>query len=658
MSATYRRLLVCTLLSALLVGLLAPSMAQDGGKTEPAAKTAAPAEGEKTGEAKTGEATKTEAAKTEAAKTEAAKTGETAKTAEAPAEPAAQMPERVSLDALKRRGASTGSSLWDRFRSVIGMFFLLGVCFALSNNRSKVSWKLVGWGLGLQLLLGVLVMKTPLGRAVFQGVNDLFTSLMTCSEAGSEFLFGNLAHVNNVPVGAGGPFGPVSNTGQVASVGSYFAFNVLPTIIFFSSLMAVLYHVGFMQWVVKGVAWVMLRTMGTSGSETLSASGNIFVGQTEAPLLVRPFISGMTQSELMAVMTGGFATVAGGVMAAYVGMLKGSFTDIAGHLLSASVMSAPAALVCAKLMIPEPVPERSETYGELKVDLEKVDANVIDAAARGAGDGLKLALNVGAMLMAFIALIFLFNSLLGWGSNKVADGVYGKTWTARVAELRAEVEDTADLEGSSKEAALEPLAKKARALGREALRAEDSLKVEVVFGGDVASKLEGEALTLRVDDLDAKEPRIAGVEPLAPSASTFRGVLKDDTAEKTWRGLKLEMLLGWLLAPLAWIMGVPWSDAVAIGQLIGVKTVLNEFVAYIQLAGQLQAGQIHHPRSVVIVVYALCGFANFGSIAIQIGGISGIAPDRRQDLARLGLKAMIAGTIAALLTATVAGILV
>ena len=584
-------------------------------------------------------------------------------TAAAPAAPPKDEAGKVSLAALKKQGGGTGSSLWDRSRSLLGMVVLLGVCVAMSNNRRRISWRLVGWGLGLQLILGVIVMKTELGSSLFGAVNDIFAALMRCSEAGSKFLFGNLALGNNVPVGEplippAGVFSPLTGPTRYANVGAYFAFNVLPTIIFFSSLMALLYHVGFMQWVVKGVAVVMQKTMGTSGSETLSASGNIFVGQTEAPLLVRPFVSGMTQSELMAVMTGGFATVAGGVMAAYIGMLSGYFSDVAGHLLSASVMSAPAALVVAKLIVPEPVPEKSETFGELKVELEKVDANLIDAAARGAADGLKLALNVGAMLLAFVALIFMFNSMLGWGANKVADGYYGATWEARVGELRAELSAAEALEDeAARSKALDALRPQAVALGREGVGAADSLDVEVRWG-EGSSSLGEEQLVLHVADFDPGAPGIKGVERLVASDSPYRGVARDTSWEKTWRTLTLQLILGWLLAPLAWVMGVPWSDATAIGQLIGIKTVVNEFVAYGQLAGQLESGVIQHPRSVVIATYALCGFANFSSIAIQIGGIGGIAPDRRQDLAKLGLRAMIGGTIAALLTATVAGLLV
>jgi CNT family concentrative nucleoside transporter len=329
----------------------------------------------------------------------------------------------------------------------------------------------------------------------------------------------------------------------VAQTGAFFAFNVLPTIIFFSSLMTVLYYVGIMQWVVKGVAWVMQRTMGTSGAETLSAAGNIFVGQTEAPLLIKPYVKDMTMSELMTVMTGGFATVAGGVLAAYVGLLVAYFPDIAGHLMAASVMSAPAALAIGKLMYPET--EKPETAGTLDLEVERIDVNTIDAAARGAHEGLHLALNVGAMLLAFIALVALANAMIGW------------------------------------------------------------------VGG------------------------LVGFEDLS-----------------------IELILGYALAPLAWLMGVPWADAPVVASLMGLKTVLNEFFAYFALSDLLNSGADIAPRSVIIATYALSGFANFSSIAIQVGGIGGIAPSRRQDLSRIGLRAMIAGSLAAFMTGAVAGMFV
>ncbi len=444
-----------------------------------------------------------------------------------------------------------------RLVSLLGMIVLLGLGWLFSTDRRAIPWRIVLWGIGLQLVFAVFILKTPLGESIFAGVNDVIVALLGFTVEGAQFVFGNLVW-NNVPVGTGEALGnaPIAATpGAVAQTGAFFAFNVLPTIIFFSSLMTLLYYLGVMQWIVKGFAWVMMRTMRTSGAETLSAAGNIFLGQTEAPLLVKPFVASMTMSELMTVMVGGFATVAGGVMAAYVGILVFQFPDIAGHLIAASVMSAPAALVFAKLMVPEkgePV-----TRASLNVQVEKIDANAIDAAARGAGEGLMLALNVGAMLLAFIALVALLNALLGW---------------------------VGDLIG----------------------------------------------LTSLLQNAD-----------LLPAGET----------------LGLERLLGWVLAPLAWVMGVPWQDATAVGSLLGVKTVLNEFLAYLQLSSALDADTLS-PRSVVIATYALCGFANFSSIAIQVGGIGGIAPSRRSDLARLGLRAMVGGSLAAFMTATIAGMLV
>jgi CNT family concentrative nucleoside transporter len=431
-----------------------------------------------------------------------------------------------------------------RLQSVLGILVLGLLAWTFSVDRKNLAWRVIIWGIGLQLLFALFILKTPAGALVFDRLNTVIVSLLGFTVEGARFIFGDLVY-DNVPLGAGeaGTNAPIQEIpGNVARTGASFAFNVLPTIIFFSSLMTVLYHVGIMQWVVRGVAWVMQKTMRTSGAETLSAAGNIFVGQTESPLLIRPFVEKMTMSELNAVMTGGFATVAGGVMAAYVGMLVAYFPDIAGHLMAASVMSAPAALVMAKLMYPED--GDPATQGGIKLELERPDVNVIDAAARGASDGLGLALNVGAMLLAFIALVSLLNALLGWGGSLV------------------------------------------------------------------------------------------GLEALS-----------------------LEAILGWVLAPLAWLMGVPWEDAVVVGSLMGVKTVLNEFVAYLQLSSILQGETPLQPRSVVIAIYALSGFANFSSIAIQLGGIGPIAPSRRHDLSRLGLRAMVAGSLAAFMTATIAGML-
>lgn len=411
-----------------------------------------------------------------------------------------------------------------RYISFIGMFALIGIAWIFSKNKKAVNLKTVVAGMLLQIVFALIVLKSPPGRAFFQFMNDVIIKLLSFSDEGAKFLFGNL--INN------------------ESLGFIFAFQVLPTIIFFSSLMSVLYYLGVMQLIVVFFAKIMSRLMGTSGAESLSASANIFVGQTEAPLVVRPYVAEMTQSELMAVMTGGMATIAGGVMAAYVGILKNYMPNIAGHLLAASIMSAPAALVMAKIIIPET--EEPKTRGVVKIEYKTDDANVIDAAANGATVGLQLALNVGACLIAFMAILALANFVVGY-----AGGIFG------------------------------------------------------------------------ID------------------------------------GLSLQKIFGWVFSPLAWIMGVPSADIQIIGNFMGQKTVLNEFVAYFNLAAFLRDNPgVLSERSVVIATYALCGFSNFLSIAIQIGGIGGIAPSRRHDLAKLGLYAVLAGSLACFMTATIAGFLI
>lgn len=421
-------------------------------------------------------------------------------------------------------------SVWQRLVSLAGLFAMVGIAWLLSKHRDRVPWRVVGWGVGLQVSFGVLVMKTEVGLWVFSVLNDVVLALLGFTARGTEFIFGDFA-----------------------SEKFTIAINVLPTLIFFSALMTMLYHVGLMQRLVSGFAWIMQRTMRTSGSETLATAANTFVGQTEAPLMVAPFIKGMTMSELTAVMTGGFATVAGGVLAAYVGLLDKVVPNIAGHLIAASVMSAPAALVIAKVMWPET--EESETAGDAQVQVDKPDVNLIDAAARGATDGMKLALNVGAMLIAFIALIALVNALIGLPFD-----LYNQ-WMG--------------LEGA------------------------------------------------------------AAVEP--------------------WT---MQRILGWIFWPFAFLIGVPVAECSIIGTLLGEKLVLTEFIAYLHLYESLSEGAAQlSPRTIVIASYALCGFANFGSIGIQLGGIGGIAPDRRHDLARLGMRAMFGGMLASLMTAAVAGML-
>ena len=443
---------------------------------------------------------------------------------------------------LEQARAGLDLPLGERLIGLLGIATMLAIAVLLSYDRKKINWRLVATGLGLQAVFGLIVLKTTAGRAVFAAIGDAITRLLTFQEQGARFVFGNLVQ-STVPVGAPGAGGAVdTSAGMVAQTGAFFAFNVLPTIIFFSALMSVLYYLGIMQKIVKALAFVMQRTLGTSGAETLSASGNIFLGQTEAPLLIKPFVATMTQSELLTVMVGGFATVAGGVLAAYVGMLSGVFPGIAGHLLAASVMNAPAGLVLAKIIMPEtgiPV-----TKGSLELKVEVAEKSVIEAAAGGAAQGLGLALNVAAMLMAFIALMALLNAILGW------------------------------------------------------------------VGG------------------------LGGIPTLS-----------------------LQSIFGTLLRPLAWVMGVPWGETAYVGSLIGLKTTLNEFVAYAQFAGDLGGNLAISPRSSIILTYALLGFANFSSIAIQIGGIGGLAPERRAEIAKFGLRAMIAGNLAAFTSASLAGML-
>ena len=424
-------------------------------------------------------------------------------------------------------------SLLTRLQAVLGI--LLMICgawwFRERRPNQRFPWRVVIGGLFLQFTFALLILKTDVGAPLFNAVNDLFVQLMTYSDEGSRFLFGDLV------------LKPGTTGGWWTGQGAFIAFSVLPTIIFFSALMAVLYHLGVMIRVVRIFSRFIARFLGTSGAETLSATGNIFVGQTEAPLLIRPFLAQMTRSELHTVMVGGFATVAGGVMAAYVGMLHARFPDIAGHLMAASIMSAPAALLIGKLMVPET--ETPVTGPDTVVQVEKAYANVIEAAATGAADGLKLAFNVGAMLLAFIALIAVANGVLGWAAALV---------------------------------------------GQE--------------------------------------------------------------------GLTLQAIFGYVMAPVAWLLGVDGGEIRAVGTLLGVKMVLNEFVAYLDLANNLDGPAALSERSVIIATYALCGFANFSSIGIQIGGISGIAPERRRELSILGLRAMVGGTLGAFMTAALAGLLV
>lgn len=487
-----------------------------------------------------------------------------------------------SLTALRDAGATTPWYL--RLLSLLGMFVYVGIAVALSRARKAINWRLVAVGLGLQFAFALFILKTGVGKAVFATAGAAFSKLLSFTQEGNRLLFGSFVE-----------------GGDVMPSFMNFAFDVLPTIIFFSSLMSVLYHVGIMQRVVGAVAAAMRKTMQTSGAETLSAAANIFVGQTEAPLMVKPYVNKMTMSELMAVMTGGFATVAGGVMASYIGFLQSAIPDIAEHLLAASVMSAPAALVMAKIMQPEV--DTPETADGVDIDTSSPHANVVDAAANGAAEGLQLALNVAAMLLAFVALVAMFNYLFALPS-----------YIQHASALRSTID-------------------------------------AAISSGWTFSEQLATTCDFRSVDV-APEARLDCIEAIRSSAGL-------SASSSAWPVVTLERLVGWLFYPLAAVSGAPLSDAVHLGELYGQKTILNEFYAYVQLATKLNDPSVGlDPRTVIIASYGLCGFANLSSIAIQIGGISGIAPDRRSDLARIGIRAMIAGTLAAWMTGNIVGLLI
>jgi concentrative nucleoside transporter, CNT family len=398
---------------------------------------------------------------------------------------------------------------------ILGIVAILALAIGLSHNRRAIRWRVVAWGLTLQVLFAIFVLRVPAGQRLFRALGSFVTAVLHYSYAGSEFVFGELGKPNS-------------------SLGVVFAFQILPAIIFVSALFAIMYYLGIMQLVVRGFAVVMSRVMGASGAESLNVAASIFMGQTEAPLTIRPFLPRMTRSELMTVMTSGMAHISGAIMAAYI-----AFGIEARHLLTAVIMTAPGTIMMAKLF--EPETQVPETYGRVKLDVPRTDVNVVDAAARGTTEGLHLMLNVIAMLISFIALVALVNG--GFGA-------------------------------------------------------------------------------------------IHGYVPWFPAS--------------------LQTVLGWIFRPIAWVMGVPWHDSGTIGSLLGTRMVLNEFIAYAQLGTLKDALD---PRSFTIASFALAGFANFSSVGIQLGGIGALAPERKGDLARLGFRAMLAGTLANFLSATIAGVL-
>ncbi len=431
----------------------------------------------------------------------------------------------------------TALSFEDVWRGILGLVFLVVVLYLFSSDRKAIDWRMVGSGMALQLVFALLVLKVPAVNTAFSYLAKGFVGLLSWTEAGTVFLFGDLVDVDRM--------------------GYIFAFKVLPVVVFFSALTSLLYYLGVLQRVVYGFAWVMKRTMRLSGAESLAAAGNIFLGQTEAPLLIKPYLAKMTRSEVMALMTGGMATIAGAVFGAYVGYLGGeSLAEqqlFATHLLTASIMSAPASLVAAKMLLPE----KEKFLENLEVPKDRIGSNLLDAITNGASEGLKLAVNVGIMLLVFIALIKGVNIIL---SDLVGSPTGLNKW--------------------------------------------------------IASSTGG-----------------------------------------TFQSLSLEYIFGLVLSPVAWLLGVPWEDSMLVGQLLGEKTVANEFVAYTSLGTMKTTGSLVYSKSVIIATYALCGFANFSSIGIQIGGIGALAPSQRVTLSELGMKALIGGTVAAFFTAVIAGVL-
>ncbi len=424
-------------------------------------------------------------------------------------------------------------------RGLLGLIILIGISFGLSSKRRSVNWPLVIKGLIIQITFALAILKVGFIRNAFDWLSEKFVILLSFTDVGARFLFGELIN-------------------ETSSLGYIFAFKVLPTVIFFSALTSLLFYYGVMQKIVYAFAWIMKRTMRLSGAEALSAAGNIFLGQTESPLLVKPYINKMTRSELLCIMSGGMATIAGGVLAAYIGFLGGDDvvqqTFFAKHLVAASVMSAPAAVVAAKILLPE----TKQVNNEMHLGKQKIGDNALEAITNGTTDGLKLAVNVGAMLLVFIALVAMFNAIL---TDFIGEFTGLNNW--------------------------------------------------------VLSFTNGQ-----------------------------------------YDGFSMEFILGYCLAPITWLMGVANEDIFLVGQLLGEKTILNEFVAYVSLGELMEAGKFSSEKSIIIATYILCGFSNFASIGIQIGGIGSIAPSRKGDLSRLGFKALIAGTMASLFTAVIVGMLI
>jgi len=447
---------------------------------------------------------------------------------------------------------SNGFTYESFFRGLIGMATLILISFLLSNNKKEINWKTVGFGLAFQLIIAIGVLKIPLVMKTFEYIGQIFISILKFTQSGTQFLFGDMLNID--------------------SFGYIFAFQVLPTIIFFSALTSVLFYLGVIPKVVKAMGWLLSKLLHISGAESLSVAGNIFLGQTEAPLLIKAYLEKMNRSEILLVMIGGMATVAGAVLAAYIGFLGGDDASsqlfYAKHLLAASVMAAPGAIVISKILFPQ----TNDINTEIKVSQEKIGSNILEAISNGTTEGLKLAINVGAMLLVFIAFIAMINGVLKGFAN--FDGF-----------------------------------------------AIESLNFNWNF-------------------------------------TSLNEIIANNTI---YNGLSLEFILGYIFAPIMWLIGVAREDMTLMGQLLGIKLAASEFVGYIQLADLKDlANPVHlkYQKSVIMATYMLCGFANFASIGIQIGGIGSLAPGQRKTLSELGIKALIGGTIASLLSATIAGLII
>jgi nucleoside transporter len=549
--------------------------------------------------------------------------------------------------------------------SFFGIFAFIGCAWLLSENRRAFPWRVVGWGLALQFMFAALVLWWEPGSRFFLQLNDVFNALLSFSREGTMFVFGSLgtdiSGVNPISLKefltrlAADSSDPVIQQAIANGTvpGFVLALQVLTTIIFFSALLSVLYYFGIMQKIVDLFARIMAKTMRLSGAEALSNSANIFVGQTEAPLVVRPFIATMTRSELMAIMVGGFANTAGGVLGAYVLMLSGYFPNIAAHLISASLLSAPAAFIIAKVMVPER--EQPKTMGTVKMDVPIEDANVLDAAANGATVGWQLTINVTAMLMAFLALLAMVNMFIGWTGGLFHDG-FGLLRFNLLAAAGLAAIVAVQRFGSPRDTIVWWALPVVLAVSAAAGSLLTPAAAALVIGVTVVLWLSAFLLMGRTTALPRQLlPTLAAGVVGADLLFLAFGPLPTDAS------LSLQMILGWLHWPVAFAMGTPIQDCYEVGRLLGEKLVLTEFVAYADLGAYLGAasrGEVPplDPRSVVLASYALSGFSNFASIAIQIGGISPMAPSRRKDIAALGLKAMIGGALASYALASVAGV--